>query len=212
MNMEINMNYIIVYSDELNHYGVKGMRWGVRRDKPPRGRHAYKVDGRTPTRKEYRQIKRTEKEFNKQAKKEYKYARKVNLRESNKVFKTYVDSTNANRKQFSDYKKNQKSLLKGKSIDKETYKQNVKKARAKKFAANNAAEARMAIGQYKIQKSRHINKMVYAQDIGDIKAYEKGKKAYDRSSESFSYGNSMYTVKKKPNGSYSISRTDVYVY
>ena len=115
-------------------------------------------------------------------------------------------------KQFSDYKKSQKSLLKGKEIDKETYKQNVKNARSNKFAANNAAEARMAIGQYKINKSRHVNKMVYAQDIGNIKAYEKGKKAYYRSSESFSYGNSMYTVKRKQDGSYSISRTDVYVY
>lgn len=26
--------YIIVYSDELNHYGVKGMRWGVRKQLP----------------------------------------------------------------------------------------------------------------------------------------------------------------------------------
>lgn len=77
------IQYRIVYPDELNHYGVKGMKWGVRNDKPPRGRYAYKVEG---------------------------------------------------------------------------------------------------------------------------------KKAYNRSSESFSYGNSMYTVKKKPDGSYSISRTDVYVY
>lgn len=26
------MNYIIVYPNELNHYGVKGMKWGVRHD------------------------------------------------------------------------------------------------------------------------------------------------------------------------------------
>ena len=92
------MRYKIVHPDELNHHGVKGMKWGVRKDKPPRGRHAYKVDGRTPTRKEYRQIKRTEKEFNKQAKAEYKQTRKEINKESSKVFKTYVDSTNANRK------------------------------------------------------------------------------------------------------------------
>lgn len=27
-------SYIIVYPDELNHYGVKGMKWGVRKQRP----------------------------------------------------------------------------------------------------------------------------------------------------------------------------------
>lgn len=206
------MRYRIVYPDELNHYGVKGMRWGVRKDKPPRGRHAYKVDGRTPTRKEYRQIKKEEREDRKTAKKEYKDEIKRINKQSSEIFKTYRDAQNKNIEQFFDYKKSQKASLKNKEIDKATYKKNVRDARSTRFSGNKSAEVNMAIGQYKIQKSRHVNKMVYALDIGDMKAYEKGKEAYYRSSESFAYGNSMYRVKRKQDGSYSISRTDVYVY
>ena len=198
---------MIYISNELSHHGVKGMKWGVRHD-----RKNYKIDGRTPTRKEFRQIRKDEKEFNKEAKREYKYATKQVNKKSNEIFKTYVDAQTANRKEYSSYKKGQKTSLKNKEIDKASYKQNIKNARHNKFKANQQAEVNMAIGQYRIQKARHVNKMVYAQDIGNMKAYEKGKKAYYREAENFAWGNSMYTVKRKSDGSYSISRTDVYVY
>lgn len=183
------------------------MKWGVRHD-----RKNYKIDGRTPTRKEFRQIRKDEKEFDKQAKKEYKYATKQVNKKSNEIFKTYVDAQNANRKEYSSYKKGQKTSLKNKEIDKASYKQNIKNARHNKFKADQQAEVNMAVGQYRIQKAHHVNKMVYAQDIGNMKAYEKGKKAYYREAENFAWGNSMYTVRRKSDGSYSISRTDVYVY
>ena len=198
---------MIYISNELSHHGVKGMKWGVRHD-----RKNYKIDGRTPTRKEFRQIRKDEKEFDKEAKREYKFTNKQINKESSKVFKTYVDAQNTNRKEFSDYKKSQKASLKNKEIDKDLYKKNINDARRNKFDSNRRAEVSMAIGQYKIQKARHINKMVYAQDIGNMKAYEKGKNAFYRDTEYFGYGNSTYKVKKRSDGSYSISRTDIYVY
>lgn len=198
---------MIYISNELSHHGVKGMKWGVRHD-----RKNYKIDGRTPTRKEFRQIRKDEKEFDKEAKREYKFTNKQINKESGKVFKTYVDAQNTNRKEYSDYKKSQKASLKNKEIDKDLYKKNINEARRNKFDSNRRAEVNMAVGQYKIQKARHVNKMVYAQDIGNMKAYEKGKNAFYRDTEYFGYGNSTYKVKKHSDGSYSISRTDIYVY
>lgn len=198
---------MIYISNELSHHGVKGMKWGVRYD-----RKNYKIDGRTPTRKEFRQIRKDEKEFNKEAKKEYKYATKQVNKKSNEIFKTYVDAQTANRKEYSSYKKGQKTSLKNKEIDKVSYKQNIKNARRNQLQADKRAEVNMAVGQYRIQKAHHVNKMVYAQDIGNMKAYEKGKQAYYREAENFAWGNSMYTVRRKSDGSYSISRTDIYVY
>ena len=118
----------------------------------------------------------------------------------------------ANRKEYSSYKKGQKASLKNKEIDKASYKQNIKNARHNTMQADKRAEVNMAIGQYQIQKAHHVNKMVYARDIGNMKAYEKGKAAFYRDTEYFGYGNSMYTVKRKSDGTYSISRMDVYVY
>lgn len=36
-------NYIIVRQDELNHYGVKGMKWGVRKERPSMGGRLHRL-------------------------------------------------------------------------------------------------------------------------------------------------------------------------
>lgn len=41
----IFMNYRIIYKDELYHHGVKGMKWGVRKQYEPVGRHNSRYNG-----------------------------------------------------------------------------------------------------------------------------------------------------------------------
>ena len=179
------MVYKIVRTDELYHHGVKGMKWGVRKE---------------------------EKAYAKDAKNEYKQERKSIKKASDKIFKDYVNAQKANSKAYKSYKQEQKKSLKNQGIDKNAYKSNIRKARSDKFKANKSAEYAMAIGQYHIQKRIHANNMVYALDTGNTKAYEKGKKAFYRDTEYTAWGNSMYKITKNKNGSYSITRTDVYVY
>lgn len=238
------MVYKIVKSDELYHHGIKGMKWGVRKEKYTKDQiqkrrseliaQAPKSDGKRrsasspPTKgywknasdgqirrlmeQEARDRRRKDKLDAKEAKKEYKQEKK-NIREaSNKIFKEYVDTQKASSQAYVDYKKSQKAELKGKSIDKDTYRENVRKAKDNMRQINNRAEVKMVVGQYHIQKRRHANDMVYAIDTRNSKAYEKGKKAFYRDTEYTTWGNSTYRITKRKDGTYNIGRTDYYYY
>lgn len=53
------MNYRIVYSNELYHHGVKGMKWGVRKEYVPKGRK--KASGSQDTEKKRKGLSRNQK-------------------------------------------------------------------------------------------------------------------------------------------------------
>lgn len=76
---------VVLYNDnELQHFGVKGMKWGVRRYEnkdgslTPAGRKRYNDDGTKKTHKQKKAYKAEVKDAKKQAKKDEKQAKKDN--------------------------------------------------------------------------------------------------------------------------------------
>lgn len=67
-------NYVIVHQNELNHYGVKGMKWGVRRQRV-RQAYGYGLGRQYTERSDLRKLKKRRAASN-MNRSEYKSARK----------------------------------------------------------------------------------------------------------------------------------------
>lgn len=67
-------NYVIVYPNELNHFGVKGMKWGVRRQKV-RQAYGYGIGRQYVEKSDLRRLKKNKKKSN-MSRSEYNTARK----------------------------------------------------------------------------------------------------------------------------------------
>lgn len=174
-------------SNVLMHYGVKGMKWGVRHD---------------PERRAAR----------KQSKETYKAIRKEMNEEENRRFKAYQKN---NHDIFEIYKMgkvaNKQAYKKG-QISKENY-QSYKKANAAwRTRELRRSEYNMAVGMYEVEHIKRANKLVYIEDIKgkESKAYKRGYEALKKNKEYYGVGSSTYTIHKDSKGQYHVSRTDVY--
>lgn len=181
-------------NDELYHYGVKGMKWGVRR---------YQNTDGTPI------------DSKKEAKREYKSSIKrirQAHRELDKTHNAYVNTFRKDSVVSQNYIKSlsqAKSDLKNKKITKSEFKSTKKELKKQKFSESEKAEYAMAIGHYFLKKAEREAKVKYISAVKgeDSKAYAKAQRLAQRSIED--YGN--YTIKRNQDNTFSVVRYD-YVY
>ena len=178
---------MIYISTELSHHGVKGMKWGVRKEKYSKKKEA----------------KRSYMDMDKDL-------RKLESEEYGK-YREHIKKT---ADLHSKITKSAKASYKSGEIDKETYKKIKRASRNEMYASDRNAEYKMAIGQYQLQKARKANHLLYIEDVygKEHKKYEKGKKALESATEYWSTGNSTYAVSQGSDGRYKVTRTDIYVY
>ncbi len=183
------MNYRIIYEDELYHHGVKGMKWGVRKDpdKPALSR-----------------------EQRKSLKESYKKNDKILKDQANRQYYSYVNATHDSRRKTKEYIKGEKAKYKSGQITKDEYKSNKKMMVDAKRDFDNRQEYNMAIAQYQVQRTRAMNKQIYIGVVKgkDSKAYKRGEEHLKKNMES--WGN--YSIKMNHDGTYSVTRTDYYYY
>lgn len=176
-------------SDYLIHYGVKGMKWGVR-----------KADDRPA-------LSRSQKKSLKESYKKNDTALKA---QQLSRYRSYVNATKDSSKKTRQYINSEKTKYKSGEITKAQYKQNKKKMMAAKRNFDQQQEYNMAIAQYHIQRTRAMNKQIYVGTIKgqNSKVYKRGENHLKKNIESWA----NYTIQEKPDGTYSVTRTDYYYY
>lgn len=182
------------YRHYLEHHGVKGMKWGIRRYQNPDG--TLTAAGRK-----------------KAAKAEFKATKKGINEESRDLYDSYLKmvrsggSINQERKRAI---RELKAQRKAGSITRKEYKQGVTTAKEKARASEKQAEVSMAVGQYFLQKAHHLNRATYAEAVKgkNSAAYKRAQALVQRDVEY--YGD--YTVRRLPDGSFTVQKIQVYAY
>lgn len=226
---------MIYISNELSHHGVKGMKWGVRKEKyskeqisqrrkelvaqAPSSNGKRRSTSSAPTKGYWKnasdaQIRRLmeseAKEKRKDLKKDYKQFDKELRERQNRQYKSYIDSEKDAWKKTKTAIKEDKKRVKSGEITKSEHKENVKAYRRARNNFTNSQEFQMAVAQYYVQKVRRANKVTYLEAVKgkNSKAYQRGLKAFNNKTDY--WGN--YTITRHGDGRYSVTRTDVYAY
>lgn len=158
-------NYRIIYSDELCHYGVLGMKWGVRRYQNPdgsytaAGRKRYGIEGeRVNTAKD--EYKIAKKEYSKAYNKSYNYSarhpisqytNKEKRRESDRLWEDTYNKASKVDKARSEYKTVKKEYS---STDE------ARRQRAIKIGTVAAVTALAVVGTYALYKSGKLDDVI----------------------------------------------------
>ena len=143
-------------------------------------------------------------------KEEYKDVRK-SLRDAHKaVNRQYRLANKVTMKNYKNAHKENRNLYKSGKIDKSKYRANTRQLREQRSAYQNKSEFTMAVGHYRIKKMERANKALYIKDVKgtNSRAYKSAKRKVNRAVEN--YGS--YRVQRTPNGSYRVTKTEVYMY
>lgn len=207
----------------LIHHGVKGMKWGVR--KQPVGRAALYIDRKAlPILEKAYERKRARKIVNyidgkinpeaialsKSQKTTYKNIKKSLRKDSKNLVKNYKGAYKANKKEYKRaVKATNDAYREGKfNRDKKaTYKRLLKD---EYIQSQRNLQSNMLIGQYKVRKAQRLNKTTYLATLhgANHKSVKRGMKKVQRSTER--YGD--FIIRRNPDGSYHITQEQILIY
>lgn len=179
----------------IEHHGIKGMKWGVRRYR--------NEDGSLTSAGRKREAKRQYKSNKEALRAETKRLYQVHSKESNPFGGTI-------QREYKRSKAELKEKYKAGQISRSQFKAGKKQLNANRRSAFDSSEKKCVIGQFYVRKLERENDAAYLSEIKgrDSKAFRKAYAKAQSATESI--GN--YRVTALPDGTFHITRYDVYYY